>query len=167
VSQVSGRRGEALAALNRELQRSSDNAVLFNLAVAARVGVHPTDLKVLGLLAQDGAMTAGRLAKRTGLTTGAITFSIDRLERAGYARRARHPRDRRSVLVEPLMERAMRDLGPYFDPVARAMADLGARYTDEQLAVILDFITRTNHAMRREIAGLRGEAPPTEEPGAD
>ena len=76
--------------------------------------MNPTDLESLDILARHGPMTAGRLAEMTGLTTGAITGLVDRLERRGYARREPHPTDRRSVIVQPLIENAERDLGPSY-----------------------------------------------------
>ena len=67
-------------------------------------------------------MTAGRLAELTGLTTGAITGLVDRLERRGYARREPHPTDRRSVIVQPLIENAERDLAPSYAGMSQGNA---------------------------------------------
>jgi len=155
MSRDSPARPELLTRLNRELQRGSDHAVLFNQAVALRVGIHPTDLKVLSLLYQDGPLTAGQLAGLTGLSTGGITFMIDRLEKAGYVQRAPHPHDRRSVLVELQREQTLRDTGRFFAAMGQAVDTLAASYTDEELAVILDFITRSNEVAKRETARVR------------
>src|SRR5215213_2123899 len=100
--------------------------------------MNPTDLESLDILARNGPMTAGRLAELTGLTTGAITGLVDRLEPRGYARRERHPMDRRSVIVQPLFENAERDLGPAYGAMGEAMGELMSRYDDEDLATILD-----------------------------
>ncbi|MGM1064032.1 MarR family winged helix-turn-helix transcriptional regulator [Saccharothrix sp. Mg75] len=69
--------------------------------LAERMGLSPTDEKCLDLaLRAGGPVTAGRIAELSGLSTGAVTGVIDRLERAGYARRVRDPHDRRKVFVE-------------------------------------------------------------------
>src|ERR671912_1091258 len=127
------------AALDHALREVSAQTVLFSHAVADRAGISSTDLETLDILARNGPMSAGRLAELTGLTTGAITGLVDRLERYGYARRERHPTDRRSILVQPLIETAERDLGPAYVTMSKAMDELMSRYDDADLATILDF----------------------------
>src|SRR3954468_5664923 len=90
-------RAELVKQVVTEMQRSSDISTFFIQAVATKAGMNHTDLKVLSLLSRQGPLSAGRIAELTGLTTGAITFMLDRLEKAGYARRVRHPTDRRIV----------------------------------------------------------------------
>jgi DNA-binding MarR family transcriptional regulator len=153
MSSESVTRKEILRALNQESRRSSAYAVLFNQAVAARVGLHPTDLKVVSLLAQNGDMKAGQLAEHTGLTTGAITFIIDRLESAGYVRRVRHPEDRRSILVALQQEQTMR-VAKFFTSMEQVMERVGDHYTNEELVIIVDFITRANEAIQQAIAQM-------------
>src|SRR5438034_2670026 len=92
-------RAELLAALNEAARRQSTATVLFHAAVAERLGLSATDHKYADLIARQGPMTAGELADRAGLTTGAITGVLDRLERAGWVRRERDPHDRRRVMV--------------------------------------------------------------------
>jgi DNA-binding MarR family transcriptional regulator len=146
------------AKLDVALRDASGRSVLFSQAVADSAGMNPTDLESLDLLARNGPMTAGRLADLTGLTTGAITGLIDRLERRGYARRKPHPSDRRSVIVQPLIENAERDLGPAYASMNQAMDELLSRYSDEELAVILDFTTRAAEITSQQIAALRTKA---------
>ncbi|RKT52311.1 MarR family winged helix-turn-helix transcriptional regulator [Saccharothrix australiensis] len=75
--------------------------IMFHSRVAEEMGLSPTDEKCLDLaLRSDGPITAGRIAELSGLSTGAVTGVIDRLEKAGYVRRVRDPHDRRKVLVE-------------------------------------------------------------------
>ncbi|WNV82017.1 MarR family transcriptional regulator [Umezawaea sp. Da 62-37] len=75
--------------------------VMFHSRVAEQMGLSATDEKCLDLaMRADGPLTAGRIAELSGLSTGAVTGVIDRLERAGYVRRVRDPHDRRKVLVE-------------------------------------------------------------------
>src|SRR5918993_4200588 len=144
--------------LDQVLREVSAQTVLFSHAVADRAGISSTDLETLDILARNGPMSAGRLAELTGLTTGAITGLVDRLERYGYARRERHPTDRRSVIVQPLIENAERDLGPDYVAMSAAMDELMSRYGDEDLAVILDFITRAAAITAEQIARLRSDA---------
>src|SRR4051794_9372852 len=82
--------------------RLSTATVLFHSAIADRLGVGVTDVKCYSILRQTGPITAGDLAERVGLTTGAITGVIDRLEQAGLVRRVRDPNDRRRVVLEVL-----------------------------------------------------------------
>src|SRR5690606_41380764 len=102
--------------------RLSTATVLFHAAVADRLGLGPTDMKCYSILRQEGPLTAGELAERTALTTGAITGVIDRLERANLIRRARDPHDRRRVVLEllhdPERERAIAAL---YAPTGRAL----------------------------------------------
>jgi DNA-binding MarR family transcriptional regulator len=125
---------------------------LFSNAVAARLGVNSTDLECLGYLV-DGPVTAGRLAEATGLTSGAITGVIDRLERAGFARRERDTADRRRVLVHAtalVMKRA----APLFAPMAAATEAAIEPYRDDQLELLLDFLARARDAGRAALAAL-------------
>ena len=150
-------RAAIVAALGEALRESSGLGVLLSQAVADRVGMNPTDLESLDVLVRHGPMTAGRLAELTGLTTGAVTGLVDRLERHGYARREPDPTDRRRVIVRALEEDAMRDLGPPYEPMTRAMGELVARYSDEELAVVLDFVTRAAAMTTQVIAQVRAE----------
>jgi DNA-binding MarR family transcriptional regulator len=151
-------RASTVAALDRALRETSAQSVLFSQAVADRVGMNPTDLESLDILARHGPITAGRLAELTGLTTGAITGLVDRLESRGYARRESHPTDRRSVLVRPLVECAERDLAPTYAAMSKAMDELVSRYSDDELAVIADFMSRAAAVTAEQITKVRGEA---------
>jgi DNA-binding MarR family transcriptional regulator len=102
-----------------------------------------------------GPITAGRLAELTGLTTGAITGVVDRLERAGYVRRVKDPRDRRRVIVELVSKKAMAEIAPLYAGMAQAVDKLCARYSDEQLAVVLDFVVHANPLTQEAITSLR------------
>ena len=156
-------RAELLVALDRELRTIGAQSVMLGHAVADRVGINSTDLEALDILQMHGPITAGRLAELTGLTTGAITGLVDRLERGGYARRERDPRDRRRVIIRTIPER-LREIAPLYESMARATAELLARYGDEELALILDFTARANALTLAEIAKLRAKATPAGSP---
>ena len=147
--------------LRRQVGRDYGNwTVAFTQAAAERLGLNAPDLGYLGAIAQEEPLTAGRLAELTGLTTGAITGVIDRLEKAGYVRRAPDSRDRRRVIVEPVLETALRDVAPLFEPMGRDWEEWLAGYSDEQLAFVVDFLTRAIELAQRHIARLRETAPP-------
>src|SRR5262245_9770784 len=132
-------RAQLLAELNAALRDVSGLGVLFSQTVAARLGVNSTDLECLDIVVQQGSATAGAIASATGLTTGAITGVIDRLERAGFARREADPADRRRVIVRVPSE-AMARMAPLFAPMERASMAALADYDDAQLALLLGFL---------------------------
>ncbi len=152
----SERRG-LLAALDREMRTISAQSVLLSQAAADRLGMNATDLECLDLLNLHGPLPAGRLAELTGLTTGAITGVVDRLERAGYVRRERDPHDRRKVIVQPVPERVA-EAAAIYESMARAMDELFARYTDDELALILDFASSANAITVEQVARLRAKS---------
>jgi DNA-binding MarR family transcriptional regulator len=126
--------------------------------VAKLVGANPTDLECLDLLGLGGPTTAGKLAAHTGLTTGATTAVIDRLERAGFARRLRSTEDRRSVLVEALPDR-LRQIEALYQPLAVAVARLNEEYGDRQLAVIVDYLSRAVRLATEHVVWLQTQQP--------
>lgn len=149
-------RPAVMAALTEALRAMSAQAVLFSQAVADRLGMNPTDLESLDVLWRTGPVSAGRLAEVTGLTTGAITGVLDRLERAGYVRREQDPKDRRRVICHLIPNRVLA-IAPLFEPMRRAVEALSACYSDEQLALILDFASRANVIAHEETVRLRAE----------
>lgn len=152
-------RDELLAALGGAMRAASGQSVLVSEATAERLGMNQSDLECLDVLHVEGPITAGRLADLTGLTTGAVTGLVDRLEAAGYVRRERDPGDRRRVIVRPLPE-AVASIEPLYAPMEREMAALCARYSDEELALLLGFFDRAGAVARAHVARLRGGAPP-------
>ena len=158
MSTSHAQRAALVPALEQALRETSAQSVLFSHAVAERAGMSAADLESLDLLIRHGPMTAGRLAELTGLTTGAVTGLVDRLERRGYARRERHPTDRRSVVVQPLTESALRDLEPSYTAMRQAIDKLFSRYSEEELNVILDFMERAAAVTAEQVGALRSQA---------
>ncbi|MDY7228966.1 MarR family winged helix-turn-helix transcriptional regulator [Hyalangium rubrum] len=156
MSSGRGKRAELMEGLGRELRNFSDQDVLFSQALADRLGINLTDFKCLSILERTGAVTAGQLAELTGLTSGAVTGLIDRLEKAGFARRVRDPKDRRHVIIEAVPERGS-DFEALLGASGRAMAELCAGYSEEQLGLLLDFLTRGATLLHGETASLRAE----------
>jgi DNA-binding MarR family transcriptional regulator len=140
-----------MEAINLEVRRSQNRTDAYDEAVAHAIGINRTDHRCLDILSQEGETTAGRLAELMGLTTGAMTTVLDRLESAGLARRVRDETDRRRVRIE-LTEKAHRDVWQYYEPLARMSEELYARYSDEQLELLLDFLVQAA-ALHDEVAG--------------
>jgi DNA-binding MarR family transcriptional regulator len=138
-------RAKLIAELSHQARVSTLWTVLLHSAIASRSGINVTDMQCINLLQLRGPMTPGQLADAMFLTTGgAITTVIDRLEKAGMVRRRRDDHDRRRVLVEATEDRPVTELGERFRPVAETYGKLLDGYSDEQLALILDYLTRTN-----------------------
>jgi DNA-binding MarR family transcriptional regulator len=141
------------AALNAAMRDASGQGVLYSQAVAGRLGMNSTDLECLDHILR-GPVTAGRLADLTGLTTGAITGVIDRLERIGLARRESDPDDRRKTVVRALPA-VLERIAPLFQPMERASMAVLSKYRDDELALILDFLTRARDAALTAMTELR------------
>src|SRR5262249_12019496 len=100
-----------------------------------------------------GPVTAGRLAELTGLTTGAITGVIDRLERIGLARRERDPNERRKTLVG-VLPAVLERVSPPFEPIERPAMAVLALYSDDELDLLLDFLRRAREAALNAMSEL-------------
>jgi DNA-binding MarR family transcriptional regulator len=129
------------------------------------IGVNRTDGRCIDLLEERGPQTAGALAKLTGLTTGAITTAVDRLERVGLARRVADEHDRRKVMVE-LTPKALAMCHATYGPLAERGFAIMERYTVAELDVILDFLQRGRALVEERANELRAVMPPSGAPGA-
>jgi DNA-binding MarR family transcriptional regulator len=141
--------------LVREFRLSGNQDTAFDKLAAERLGVNETDLHCLNVIENSGGLNAGDLAVQSGLSTGAVTGVIDRLERAGYARRAPDPTDRRRVRVEvtpAFYNQAERIWGPV---AADWQSTLGKRFTTEELELITNFLRTTSQLGRRHLERLR------------
>jgi DNA-binding MarR family transcriptional regulator len=127
-------------------------ASAFDERVAEGFKLSRTDMRCLELLARLGPMTAGQLAEETQLTTGAVTFLLDRLEEAGVVKRRRDTEDRRRVWVE-LTPAAHRRLLRAQEPIKEEMRDLAQRFKAEELAVVRDFMRQAKEIFQRQITG--------------
>jgi DNA-binding MarR family transcriptional regulator len=127
--------------------------VLHGQASAAAVGLGATDLYAINVLQLSGPMTSGLLAAHTGLTTGATTRLIDRLERAGHVRRVPDPADRRKVVIEHVS----RPIGvdEAVDPARRKVGEILAGYSPDELATLFDYFRRAARAYQEATEELR------------
>jgi DNA-binding MarR family transcriptional regulator len=155
MSRTKSSRAELLADLQREIREASGLGTVFSQTIAERFGLTSSDLECLDLIGfRGGVVTAGELAQATGLTTGAVTGIIDRLEKAGFAKRERDAQDRRKVLVR-LLPAAERRIAPLYASMAQAMDELMSRYTDAELSLLQDFISKSHQIMVDAIGKLR------------
>ena len=149
-------RQELLRRVGMELGRElSAQTVFFHEGVARRVGLNATDTRCLDLIARSGSaqVTAGDLGKATGLTTGAVTGILDRLEQAGMVERVRDSSDRRKVFVRPKPE-ALGRVGALYDGLGTAMMKLASGYQTSELELIDGFLERNLALLSEQIANL-------------
>lgn len=150
------KREEIIQAINETFTEMSTETILFHQGVADVVGLHITDHKCMHFIHRFGAMPAGRLAELTGLTTGAVTGIIDRLEEAGYVRRTNDPKDRRRTIIEPIRNKKLeRKLEMIFIPLHERMHKLLSSYSDSELALLLDAVTKSVELTHEESKKLR------------
>jgi DNA-binding MarR family transcriptional regulator len=157
-------RARLAAEFGAAVRRTGALFQLVGQAAAERIGLNATDLNCLNILSFTGQMTAGELARATGLTTASITGVADRLEEAGYVRRERDPKDRRRVVIRLVPEKAVNVVAPVFLPMVRDWQEMTAQYTDDELRLIVDFYGRMAEIIRQHLFRLRGPAEPAEDP---
>ena len=150
-------RAELEVAFATAMRRTGSLMQLMGQAAADRIGINSTDLNCLNILSFSGHMTAGELAKATGLTTASITGVIDRLEEAGFVRRERDPNDRRRVVVRLSLDKAVSDVASVFAPMLRDWREMATRYSDDELRLIVDFYGRVEQVFRKHLLRLRDE----------
>jgi DNA-binding MarR family transcriptional regulator len=135
------------------MRRSSAAGVLHGQAIARKVGINSSDLECLDLILLNGPSTAGDIARRTGLTSGAVTGLIDRLERLGLVERTADAHDRRKVLVR-VREDKIGPVGELFAPLERSIQAVLAGYSREELKTLLDFFERSGEVLLTRVAEI-------------
>lgn len=156
MSSVKSKKAALLQALGMEVRRMSAQGVLLSGAVAERAGLSSTDLECLDFIVMAGteALTPSQLATATGLTSGAITGLVDRLEKAGFVRREADPSDRRKVRVMASEER-VRQMAVYYERLAQRTEAVWAQFNEEQLRTVLEFARRSSEVAMEELAHIR------------
>jgi DNA-binding MarR family transcriptional regulator len=145
-------RSELAQQLRSEIIGYFGAASEFDERVAKTFKLSRTDMRCLELLGRLGPMTAGQLADETRLSTGAVTFLLDRLEEAGMVKRRRDTDDRRRVWVE-LVPSAHRRLTRAQQPIVEEMREVAQRFKAEELAIVRDFMREAKEVFQRQIAG--------------
>ncbi|HVB54467.1 MAG TPA: MarR family transcriptional regulator [Candidatus Acidoferrales bacterium] len=113
-------------------------------------GVNRTDLRLLDLLASQGPLTAGALARAAGISSGGMTIALDRLERAGYVRRELNPRDRRSIVVQ-VTEEIGRPSQEAFGPLQARVTTVLAGYRTAELEILAKFLESWGDAIEETL----------------
>lgn len=147
-----------------ELRRFNGLGASLFRAAASRLGMPATDLQAVDLLASNGAATPGQLADLIGLTSGAVTGMLRRLEDAGLVRRDADPRDARRVIISLDRDsQRLHEVERTLDAMTEAWTKSAAVLTDAQATTLLDFLKRCNALARGEIVRLREMPSPGEE----
>jgi DNA-binding MarR family transcriptional regulator len=139
--------------LGTAVQRLGWSLLLYHRSEADKIGLNPTDARAMSFLNETGPMPAGRLAELMGLTTGAVTGVLDRLEDAGLVRREPDPEDRRRIRIVP--EGDGEASARLFGPLSKPFGALVRSYGVGDLEVILDFVTRTSELLRAQTEPAR------------
>lgn len=147
-------KAELLGEVSLAFRQEQNWVQAFDALVAERLGINLTDLRCMDIVAQHGGLTAGELAEAAHLTSGAVTAVLDRLERAGYARRIRDRTDRRRVRVE-LTDKASRAASEIYGPLGEGLHAVLGRYTAEELKVVLDLLRRSAEVHDRNLERLK------------
>ena len=148
------KRAALMQELENAMRRSSGQGVIFAQAVAAWAGISSSDLECMDFLNMEERVTAGRLAELTGLTTGAITGVVDRLEKAGYVRRERDESDRRKVFITTVPANLAK-IAARYEKLRRAVMKDWAAYSDEELQLLLRFAEQGYETMRAATSELK------------
>jgi DNA-binding MarR family transcriptional regulator len=138
------------------MRQASALGVLYSASVARLIGISGSDLECLDFVSTHQPVTAGALASAIGLTTGAITGVVDRLEKAGLVRRIRPESDRRKVFVITT-DAFMENVVPLFEPMHRLQSELIMRSTDRQLRTVASFLLSSLEAARNALAELSSQ----------
>jgi DNA-binding MarR family transcriptional regulator len=125
-----------------EVRRLGAQNVMTRQAVSERFGLHTTDLECLDLIFMRGQASAGELARATGLTSGAMTALIDRLEKAGYVIRVADPNDRRRHHIR-IRPEAIEPIKAVYQPMQSETFKLWSTFTARELRVIVNFLSRS------------------------
>ncbi|MET0387053.1 MAG: MarR family transcriptional regulator [Polyangiales bacterium] len=155
MSRAEASRKELIQAIIGQARHGSTRSVMLHAVVAERLGLNASDHKTADLLhSEAGVSTPGRLAELTGLSTGAITGVLDRLERAGFVVREADPTDRRRVLVRLTPQRAP-NMERIFSPLMQGLSRLCDNYTTPQLELILSFMRASNEMAEKATEEVR------------
>ena len=156
VRRLSQKRAELLESLSTEARQFGTATVLLHTAIADRLGLCASDHRCADLLLQEGPMTPGELAERTGLNTSSITGVVDRLEEAGFVSREKDPTDGRRIIVQHVRNALLeRRVNRVFGGLEKTMNELVESYEDEEIAVVLSFMARAKAAVQEETGRLR------------
>lgn len=147
---------ELVEELSQSMQRGGTLTVLHTNAIARQIGISATEFESMDIINRHQPMSAGHLAMRCGLTTGAITGIIDRLERAGLVKRVQDPKDRRRVFLKPIANKEKKDkIRCLYQPMSQAFYEVMEDLSAEQVQFLIDIHDRMNDRVEQIITELR------------
>src|SRR5215208_3290224 len=135
------RKKDLVKQVNRGAREYGISTVLFRHVVGEMLGVNVTDMECLALIFFKGLATPSELARYTGLTSGATTTMLDRLERAHLIERKPNPEDRRGTLIVLTDERT-EEIGALFSSGREAIDKLTSSYSEGELETIADYLSK-------------------------
>lgn len=135
----------------------SDASIFMHEAIARKAGLSGADHKYLGLILQHKELTAGDISKLTGLTTGAVTGLIDRLEKKKLLKRQFTKDDRRKVIIIPNPENSIKLLQPIFSELQQKTTDLIASFTEKEIQIIERYFTEATAIMNETTDNLNNK----------
>ena len=147
---------ELFEELSQAIQWAGTLTVIHTNAVAHRIGISATEFEAMDLITRFQPITAGKLAEYCGLTTGAITGMVDRLERQGFVRRERDPDDRRRVFILPIENKERsRKVRALYRPIAKGFEEYVEKYSEDEVCMLIRMQKEANAMVERSIARLR------------
>ncbi|EJL69618.1 MarR family winged helix-turn-helix transcriptional regulator [Chryseobacterium populi] len=126
----------------------SDASIFMHEAIARKAGLSGADHKYLGLILQHESITAGEISRLTGLTTGAVTGLIDRLEKKELLKRQFIKEDRRKVIIIPNIENSMKLLKPFFEELQKKTMELISTFSEKERAAIERYFLEATAIMK-------------------
>jgi len=148
-------RSELVIKLNQLCRNNGNSNILLVHAIAQHINLSASEFECYSYMYDHGPLTAGELAKACGITTGGMTGMIDRLERARFATRTTDPNDRRRVLVSAVQnKKTFKKIAKLYEPLSKRFNQLVTRYSDDELAIIIDFMDLANDMIREAIDTL-------------
>ena len=151
-----GQRREKLENLIDMMRSLSDEMVFYHQAAAEKFGLNATDTKTASFLRKMGPVSAGVIAEKLGLTAGAVTNIIDRLEKAGLVTRTSDPEDRRKILVE-LIPNKIREASNVYQSMSDTFLAMSQKYSDKDLGLLLEYLENAKDILHEETLKLREE----------
>lgn len=141
-------------------RKMSTQTVFLHQAIAQSAGLNATDTKCVDLIlrCENEHVTAGWLSQQSGLTTGAITHILDRLEKRNFIQRVRDTEDRRRIFIRVNPD-SLKDLAPKYEAIGAAYMKVLEHYTDKELQFICDYLEKTSELSRQELSKLVASQP--------
>lgn len=152
------RREELLKRLSELGRKLSTQTVFLHQAIAQSAGLNATDTKCVDLILShpEQRLTAGALSAMSGLSTGALTHVLDRLEKGRFIERVRDQNDRRKVYVRVRLE-SVKPLLPRYEEIGKAFTEVAATYAERDIKLICDYMETSGRVAERELKKLTSE----------